>query len=751
MSDVTETPLEGRVLLLEFVSHERWVFDSRLYPYIKGAAAQLGFATRWLCFGAEPRMEKLSDTSVDYYMDLGPDELALLRRHVAELAPTHVVISHPVPRALLDELTRGRDDVSVLCTSDHPAPDGTDALRWYALGREEGRGVVPYEDEDVELTLHGSAPERAGEEGGERDLRDLKRLGGDAGMWLMARTDWLLSWLGVTPESDDLYARYLIGTFSPDYDVVMGNEKARAFKPHVLILGGVACDHFAKVATNPHYAAIDVAATSNPRGCAYCTWYRGPNSDLRTDPVAIAEEQLRRLRDTAGPEGRYCGVVDLLDIRVLGHVDRFAEMVVGLGLPPTTFCFEPRIDRVLRARPRLERALATLAPAGHSIYLFRMGAESLVEEENELYNKHLTLAQLDHGHAALAELQARFPGVLDFDPTWGYISCSPWTTLEMLETGIERALERSFDPLGIWLYTPLLLYAGSAITRLAEKQGDIIVEAFDDASLLYEAAVNGVAFDCLIPWRFRDDRTGVAFSLMARFCAAALRSKYPDTIFHGDPLYEQLLARAADIRGFDRPDLFARHVVALVKAGDAPYDRAALLHDALTRYRDLPERRPVPSAEAAEAAASGDATGAEGRGREGGEGGDGAAARPFAPDERTRRLGRLLEAVRRHLDQGAGRFAVRGLERVGAEEVWALPVEIEGARYELVLRRLGATQQPVYVRARHFGAAYENATPLTSEAHVRVVQRLLRLLDQAVERHAPDLLAAPSAADQPTV
>ena len=42
----------------------------------------------------------------------------------------------------------------------------------------------------------------------------------------------------------------------------------------------------------------------------------------------------------------------------------------------------------------------------------------------------------------------------------------------MFETGIERAIERAFEPMGVWLYTPILVYRGSPITKLAESKGE---------------------------------------------------------------------------------------------------------------------------------------------------------------------------------------------------------------------------------------------------------------------------------------
>ena len=90
-----------RVLLIEIVTHERWVFESRLFPFIQGYARERGARTRWLCFGEQIRTEKTSAAKIEQYVELGDDDLATLEGHVRDVAPTHVVINQPLsPRVL---------------------------------------------------------------------------------------------------------------------------------------------------------------------------------------------------------------------------------------------------------------------------------------------------------------------------------------------------------------------------------------------------------------------------------------------------------------------------------------------------------------------------------------------------------------------------------------------------------------------------------------------------------------------------
>jgi hypothetical protein len=704
-----------RLLLVEFVTHERWVYDSRCFPFVKGAAERLGGVARWLCFGTRIVTAKTGAADVAQYADVPPEDLVQLERHVGELRPTHILTSHPIPAAAGDILRRASEDVRLLSTSDHPGSAGVVSV-WDYLEENaaEGRGA-------------------AGASSGRPDR-------GNHRSWLQGRTDWVRRWLGGDPAGVIPADRYLVGAVRPSYDAVMANELALRHRPHLLILGGITCDHLEKLAENEHYAGLDLSACSHDRGCAYCTWFRGASSELGEDPVAIAEEQLRRVQETCRPGGRCCGVYDLLDIRLFARLERFVDAVIRLGLPPATFCFEPRVDRVLRVADQLDRALARCATAGHSIYLFRMGAENLVEEENDLYNKHLSLAQLDEGTARLRALKAAHPDSFEYDPTWGYITCSPWTTLEMLETGIARAIERRLEPLGVWLYTPLLLFPHAPITRLAQREG-LVLDEFEDLSLLYEPSVNNVSLSALVPWRFRDPRTGLALGLIVRYCAAALRGKYPDSIFDGDELYARLLARQADLGPFSRPDLFALAVIDLVRAATPPVDRAVLLDRALARCREA-------TAAAAPAGAAADGT---------------APSPPAAPDlasppaasapafDRARRLRRVLEVVLGRLGPDLGDVVIVEVEPAAGDDDYALEVHVAGEPYRLYLGAPAPTR-PSFFRTPHFRVSYARETPLRKPEHVRAVHRLVAALDAATCRHAPDLLGrTAAAAPRPTL
>jgi hypothetical protein len=282
----------------------------------------------------------------------------------------------------------------------------------------------------------------------------------------------------------------------------------------------------------------------------------------------------------------------------------------------------------------------------------------------------------------------------------------------MFETGVRRAMERNFEPKGVWLYTPLLLYRGSPITVLALKQGDIVLDQHEELAMLYEASVNQVAFNVFLAWRFKDERMGHAFALVVRFCAAALRDKYPDTIFEGDSLYRQLLDDPEVERGFQRPDLFALAVIAAIRSAEPPYSRRSLLVEALKSYvlADKPSSGNPSSASAGQTPAWLD------------------------------KLKWLAGAV---LERYASRFpdlVVNELLPDGQEGGFRLHIEWAGTPLHLIFRRLGSGS-PSWFRSSHFEVSHAKETPLGPRLNSVGIQRFIEIFDASVTRYVPELVA----------
>lgn len=676
-----------RLLLVEMATHERWVYNSRFFPFIKGCAERLGFETLWICFGTELAIEKNEPGKIKQYMRLTDEDAGVLKAHLKRFDPSHIIITHPVSENAMDAIRSREKEIRILSTSDLPCPD--DVVRLFDF-------------------IYRLSP--AGKGGGAAPGRTSF-----APEALIVKADWLLNWLGVCEDECPFYGRYLVGTFKPSYDAVIGNRKFREFEPHILLMGGLFCDHRKPVSGNKYYEGLDLEDCAHDFGCGFCTSYRGPGSDLSEDPVSVAEEQFRRIIETAGADGRDFGVYDVHDIRLFRGMDRFFEMIFRLGVRPSTFCFEPRADRALETADKIEKLLPALEDAGHRLLLFRMGAENLVEEENERFNKRISLEQIDGASVRLKELAKAHPAVFDYDPTFGYITCSPWTTLEMLEKGVRLAMEREFEPKGVWLYTPLLLFISAPITKLAVSDGDIITADFEDPSLIYEPVVNSASTDSFLPWRFKDRRTGTAFALIVRFCAAALRDKYPDTVFAGDELYNEMLRHDLGDGFFDRPDIFAVQAIETVKEDGSKSGIKQIMETALGRYARLIEGGTQPEIpDAKDSAGNPDSQGGY-------------------------KLRMLAQSVKEKFDGYFKDVAISELRGIPEEHLIFLSLSVGSRNYKLYLKNSASAGKCLFT-TESFAVSYYPETPIVLEADRKKIFNLVKVLDRAVRQYAPDLI-----------
>lgn len=689
----------GRVLLLEFVTHERWVYNSRYFPFIKGIAEAQGFACRWLCVGATYSLQKTDDGSIYQYIDLSDDELEALRAQVEELRPSHVLFTFRISPRVLDALRSGDPEVSLLASTDHPVlPGATRLIDLIAARLEEAKAGRGQPGRRIE----------------------------DGTVWHEGRTDWLAEWLGLLDAAPELPGHYLVDSAAPSYDVTLMNATAREYRPRLMLVGGLACDHGKRIADNPIYQALDCGSLEHATGCSFCTWFRGATSDPARPPLDAVESQLRGILASATARGRFHGVIDVYDTRLFRIIDEFFDLVIALNLPPTTFCFEPRLDRFLEVADRLEAALPKLEQAGHIIELHRMGGENLSEEENQRFNKSITLPQIDEAMSRAESLRREHPASFAYEPTLGYITCTPWTRLEAFSQMIDGAIERGFQPREGWLYAPLLLYRGSAITLLASRDEAIASEDFDDLCLLYEPSINQVAVESLVPWRFKDRRMKVAYALIVRFCAASLRDRFPDTVFREDALYGELLAGADDFEGFRRPDLFARVVVdAVAKAGNP--EQAGLESDILKEssatYRAASAAATMPP-----------------RAHLYGDAGSGVDA------ERQFKLRRTLEWAAGALPDRPAELRVVDAREVVSPPAIRISLEFAGGRrYDIRLEPAPGDGLGEW-ETEHFRISHAPETPMALASERRHVTRLMTVFGRALAKRAPDLLPTAPAA-----
>ncbi|MBM4387771.1 MAG: hypothetical protein FJ088_08535, partial [Deltaproteobacteria bacterium] len=530
-----------------------------------------------------------------------------------------------------------------------------------------------------------------------------------------AFSNWFLYWIGENRRTTPNYDKYIAGTFKPSYDAVMGNAGAAGYKPPVIIFGGISCDHIGKVGDNPLYKGIGLEGCTQDYGCSFCTMFRGQVSDVSADPLTAAEEQLRRSVETSGSNGRFSGIYNVYDIRLFRQIDRFFEMIFRIGLPPAVFCFEPRIELFLETAGMVASLLPAIEKSGHVLSISGMGAENLVYEENLIFNKDVGIGQIDRTSGYLKEFSERYPGTFRCNISFSYITCSPWTTLEMLETGTSRGIERNFDPLGDWLYSPLLLFHGAPVTRLAENEDNIILKRHEELSLLYKPVVNEIDIGSFVPWRFKDGRTDAAFSLIVRFCAAALRNAYPDLIFHGDGLYTRILDYGASGGSFERPDLFAVKTIAAVKEAIPPYDREKILRSSLDSY-------------AASVTPAGKKNSRKKR-----------VLTHMETESRAQKMDYLIKAVIENSGKYFKDVAAIDLKESYEESVIHLEIAVGGSNYRLFLLDPSGIDECLF-RSEHFAVCSARETPIKSDNVRKKIVSLVRVFDRALTKYAPEIL-----------
>ncbi|MCX5796954.1 MAG: hypothetical protein NTY77_15790 [Elusimicrobia bacterium] len=553
-----------RLMLLEFFPsalqrNER----SLLFPFLQGLARRFNVPAQWLCFGKDAEGAGL---------ELSAADLKALAARIGRFRPTHILSSEPLAGAALGCLQ---------AASPRPAfaVMGVAGSRRRIPGSPHTDSIIPGPRGGVR---RGRSPE------GEPSSQVMASSPDDPRYF--ARCGWFLDWLGLA--APDLERGYLIEAVAPDYAAVMANATARASRAHISIVSGVLCANRRLVRANPWFRGVLRAAASpaqEPRGCAFCDSQRESLTSPRADLLELVEKQLRGILKTSGRGGRDKGVYEFYDIRAFERFDEVFDIVLRLRLPPAVFLFNPRIDHVLRARRRIERALPALARAGHEVRILSMGVENFSESENARFNKDIIAAQVDRLLALTRKWEGSYPGV--FRPfkgggelvEFGFILFTPWTTLADIRVNLEAATKRSFGERGYWLYSTLIIYRYSPMFFLA-RDGKVLVDRFPDRGQRYGLVKNEDDPGRVSPWRFKDAKVAEYFSVLVRICAAD-REGGGCVFFRGDRDYK--LARGlyaqVDQRVRISPLAVAFALLELMESARPPHPRRELLRRALAR------------------------------------------------------------------------------------------------------------------------------------------------------------------------
>ncbi len=543
-----------RLWFIEFVTSLRQRTDrAMLFPFWKGWAEDHGVETRWLCVGG--RHEVSGDGAGQYgaVVGLDPEDEASLVREVERGRPTHV-LTNEMPRESLDRALRASvPGVSLAAVSSiaRTCPAYVEVL-----------------EECLDVATDAWKRDRA-----------------YAAIDVLQRERWFARWLGVPLRPDRRGARghRVADMAAPRYDAEMFNEAATRLQPMIRIVGGVFCDYRRRVRASDAYRDLDLSGCSRDHGCAFCPVRSPAVTRPAGDPVRQAARQFETLVREGKRVPRDLGHYDIHDIRLFRRVDEFAKMVCTLKLPPSTFYFSPRVDHVLRARSRLETALELLAGAGHTLRLFRIGAESFSEAQQARFNKGISRSQIEAVLALIRDLERRWPKTFRCTQPLAFITFTPWTTLEEVRATLSEARRWGLPSRGRWLYSTLELDRDAPITALARRDGDIVVADWEDAALRYATSVVGTFREGQAAWRFLDARVATFHAILVRLCAAVERD-FPDRVFDGDTLYGRIRDWVrSEGAGTVEPLDFAEQLLEVMAGLPPPHDRDALARETLVR------------------------------------------------------------------------------------------------------------------------------------------------------------------------
>ena len=544
--------MSGRLVLIEFVTSLRQRTDrAMLFPFWKGWAQQHGIETRWLCVGGRHEVSGDARQGYEAVVVLDPEDGASLVREVQREGPTHILTNEKPHASLARALHAAAPHASLACISSlsRTCPVFSEVLR-----------------ESLERAPAGWRRDRT-----------------FAALDVLQRELWFARWLGVPDRAGRgaFLGDRVADRAAPCYDAEMFNEAARRLQPMIRIVGGMFCDYRRPVRSSAAYRDADLSECSREYGCAFCPVRSPPVTRLGADPLATAARQFKALFQSGVRLPRDQGHYDIHDIRLFRRVDEFARMVCDLQLPPSTFCFSPRIDHVLKARKRLDHALELFATAGHTLRLFRIGAESFSEAQQQRFNKGISRDQIEAVLALFRDLERRWPRTFQCTQPLAFITFTPWTTLEEVRTTLSEARRWGLPPRGRWLYSTLELDSDAPITALARRDGGILVADWEDAALRYATSVVGTFREGQQAWRFQDPRVADFHAILVRVCAAVER-EFPDRVFDEDALYACIRDWVrTDPEGSMEPLDFAEKLLEVMQKTPAPWDREDLVRETL--------------------------------------------------------------------------------------------------------------------------------------------------------------------------
>ena len=549
-----------RLLLCEFISEPRSrTENAKFYGYYAGVAQAAGLPCLWLCVGAELAIVAAADGDCRPVAKLADADLSAFLQAARDFAPTHAIFNELRPDAFDADLRAAVPDLQLLAAPQYFLTPDSLLLRV-----------------DPTISLDPALPPPFGQVQRAYDLS--------------FRVGWLLDWLGVPQIPGVNPEDWLVGAIAPSYPATLLGDGLARVQPLLKVLGGRPCGYHQAIARNPLYEGVDLTDVRRSHGCSFCNWSMPDVSAPQASALDLAREQLQAA-ELPSRSPRSVGHYDLYDSRILAHIDAFAELVIELGLPPSMFYVHPRIDEVIGARKKLDRALQRFAATGHRLFLHRVGVENLSPAENARFNKAIDLERVETFLEQIDGYHRDLPETFFCHTTLGYILYTPWTTLDDLQISLDACDALAFQGSNEWLCSTLEMDEGAAITRLAEKQGGLLVDAYEDPAFLYMTSSEFNFRRWLRPWRFADARVALFFRMIVRLVALELRRPSGDAVFAQDELFawSARLLEANDLLGVSRVRL-ARALCSALRRQEAPQEPKALLIQVLTQVAGRPLR-----------------------------------------------------------------------------------------------------------------------------------------------------------------
>jgi hypothetical protein len=533
-----EPPPSGGALLVEFVPNCRCIsYSGEAFPYIQGYLRPHGISVHWIYLA---RNEDYSgDMSV---VDPPPAHVDAIVREARRVESTVIVINQECSASFVETLGRElpRTELAIYGSdefqSDHDL-EYFDNLFGISVGKCTGRG------------------------------RERTEVEPDFSSW------------NLLSEPVDIFP--LVNT----------------------ITRGSPCHHYAALQKNPFYKDLDLGEVRQKVGCAFCLGVipddRRERGSSEADRVAGIERELRRYAETAPAERQQTTTFSVRDPLAYPGILR---SLLELSLPPSIFYFVKRADEILESEGELRECLPGLAERGHRIAFDCVGVENFSPRENGRLNKGVSTDTIERSFAMLYELETRWPETLWFFRGDGEINgrdiealgfmmimFTPWTELDDLIINLDtiERLSEKIEPMRRTrhqLVSRLQLFPGSAITKLAERDG-LVEEVFPEPVKLADV-VPAAQLPEELPWRFTKSDVATVYRFATRLLGAPL-------VANARPLAtERLLQRGlSDMRARAYQEKVAfvpllRTLVGVVKEAPAGADDETLLRALIKKLRE---------------------------------------------------------------------------------------------------------------------------------------------------------------------